>query len=313
MQGIVTKSTGSWYVVKINEKNAPSYFIDCRIRGKFKLEDINSTNPVAVGDEVIIEIEGETGIITEIFSRKNYIIRSSPKHRKASHIIAANLDLAVLIATLSHPRTSLGFIDRFLVTANAYNVPACLIFNKADIYTKKENDKLQEIFSLYKKSGYSSFLICATEKVNLETIKDLVKDKMVLFSGHSGSGKSTLINSLSPELEIKTSKISKQTEKGIHTTTFAEMYQMPFGGMVIDTPGIKEFGLIEMKPEEVSHYFPEMVNLLNQCKFDNCLHIDEPQCAVKKALKENKIAVSRYENYRGMINELKEKKREEYK
>lgn len=309
MQATITKSTGSWYAVRLENGEK----LDCRIRGKFKLEDSDATNPVAVGDFVKVKKENEqTGIITEILPRKNFIIRESPKHRKATHIIAANMDLAMLIVTLSQPRTSLGFIDRFLVTASAYHIPSVLIFNKSDICSEKEKDKLKEIFENYEQINYPCYLVSAMKNEGLDVLKNLILNKTVLFSGHSGSGKSTLLNALHPELHQKTSAISNWTGKGMHATTFAEMFEMPFGGNIIDTPGIKEFGLVEVQPEEICHYFPEMIHLFNHCKFDNCLHINEPNCAVKKNLEEGKIAKSRYESYCSMIEELKEKHKTKY-
>jgi ribosome biogenesis GTPase / thiamine phosphate phosphatase len=302
LKGIVTKSTGSWYTVRTEDNT----YIECRIKGKFRLEDRRSSNPITVGDRVNIEAEEDkiTSVITEIHPRKNYIIRQSSKSRTAEHIIAANLDQAIVLVTISMPRTSAGFIDRFLVTAGAYHVPSVIIFNKTDIYSKKEKEKLNEFISIYEKAGYKVLSISALKGDNVIEVEDLLKGKITLISGHSGSGKSTLINKIYPEFKLKTGAISTIHEKGMHTTTFAEMLELPSGGFIIDTPGIKEFGILDFEPAEVSQFFPEMTKLASQCKFNDCLHINEPKCAVKEAVISGEISESRYNSYLGIIAEL---------
>ncbi len=302
MKGIVTKSTGSWYTVRTEDKN----YIECRIKGKFRLEERRSTNPVTIGDRVEIEPEEDkiTSVITEIYPRKNYIIRQSTKSRTAEHIIAANLDQAIVLVTISMPRTSAGFIDRFLVTAGAYHIPAVIIFNKTDIYSKKEKEKLNDYISIYEKAGYRALAISALKGDNVAQVQDLLKNKITLMCGHSGSGKSTLINKIYPEFKLKTGVISTIHDKGMHTTTFAEMLELPSGEFIIDTPGIKEFGILDFEPAEVSQFFPEMTKVASHCKFNDCLHINEPKCAVKEAVLAGEISESRYNSYLGMITEL---------
>lgn len=296
LKGIVRKSTGSWYSVITD--SGQTY--DCRIKGKFRIKGLeHATNPIAVGDSVTFELEpGQaTAIITELDERKNYIIRRATNLSRQSHIIASNLDQALLVVTLAQPRTSLGFIDRFLVTAEAYSIPCTLIFNKSDLYSAEEMEILRSIESIYSTLGYYCLEVSALHGTNTYQLQSLLQDKTSLLSGHSGVGKSTLINLLVPDLSLKTDTISDYSSKGKHTTTFAEMHTLPDGGYIIDTPGIKEFGLVDMEKEEVSHYFPEMVALLNQCKFHNCTHLDEPGCAVIEAVRHEKIAFSRYESY----------------
>lgn len=295
MQGLVIKSTGSWYHVKATD--GKTYL--CRIKGKFRIKGIQTTNPVAVGDQVDFELEpnAETGLINKLHERKNYIIRKSINLSKQAQIIAANLDQAFLIVTLASPRTSLGFIDRFLTTSEAYSIPTCLIFNKLDLFSKQGLAILAEYKAIYEKIGYPCYEVSALRGTNIDQIKDLLKDQTTLFSGHSGVGKSSLINALLPGFEIKTGDISDWSDKGQHTTTFAEMYELPFGGYLIDSPGIRELGVFDIKPEELSHYFVEMRDRLNQCKFNNCRHINEPGCAVVKAVENGEIEASRYESY----------------
>ncbi|WP_207429100.1 ribosome small subunit-dependent GTPase A [Pedobacter sp. SYSU D00535] len=295
MQGLVIKSTGSWYQVETENGK----IIDCRIKGKFRTKDIKTTNPVAVGDEVEIELEPElsTGVITKLKDRKNYIIRKSVNLSKQAQIIAANLDQAFLIVTLASPRTSLGFIDRFLVTAEAYDIPASIIFNKLDLFSDEGLEILADYRDIYERLGYPCYQVSAKDGTNLEEIKDLLKDKTTLVTGHSGVGKSTLINQLIPDVELKTGEISEWSDKGQHTTTFAEMHKLPQGGYLIDTPGIRELGIIDIEKQELSHFFPEMRELLNQCKYHNCRHINEPGCAVLAALEEGEIDESRYDSY----------------
>jgi ribosome biogenesis GTPase len=294
VKGIVIKSTGSSYQVKTNDK-----IITCRLRGKFRIKGIKSTNPITVGDVVDFEMEKETetGVINHIYDRKNYIIRKSVNLSKQTHIIASNIDQVFLLITLDNPTTFPGFIDRFLASAEAYKIPAVLLFNKIDSYDEKsliQKDKLKEV---YIKIGYQCVDISATKNINIDYLKDLMKDKVSLFAGHSGVGKSTLANAIYPELNLKTKEISLQHKLGKHTTTFAEMFELPFGGYLIDTPGIKGFGVVDFDNEEVSDYFIEFFKLKKYCKFNNCLHLNEPNCAVKQALEKNEIAASRYKSY----------------
>ncbi|WP_256012731.1 ribosome small subunit-dependent GTPase A [Desertivirga xinjiangensis] len=295
MQGLVIKSTGSWYQVAANDGKV----VDCRIKGKFRTKDIQTTNPVAVGDIVTIELEPdqETGVIYRLHERKNYIIRKSVNLSKQAQIIAANLDQAFLIVTLASPRTSLGFIDRFLITAEAYDIPAGLIFNKLDLFSEEGIEILADYEEIYKRIGYPCYEVSAIEGTNLPDIEELLKDKVTLFSGHSGVGKSTLINKLIPDIELKTGKISDWSDKGQHTTTFAEMHKLPQGGYLIDTPGIRELGIIDIKKEELAHFLPEFRALMNECRFHNCRHINEPGCAVLLAVEDGEIDQSRYESY----------------
>lgn len=295
MTGVVIKSTGSWYAVR-TENNA---ILNCRIRGKFRIKGIKSTNPVTVGDIVDIELETnkENGIITNIHERKNYIIRKSVNLSKQTHIIAANIDQVFLLVTLKSPQTFTSFIDRFLATAEAYSIPAILLFNKIDIYDEETLAKKKALEEIYTKIGYQCLDLSALENVNIDKLKDLMKDKVSMFSGHSGVGKSTLINKVSPELDLKTSEISTQHKQGQHTTTFAEMFALPFGGYIIDTPGIKGFGVVDFEEDEIGDFFPEIFALKHLCKFNNCLHTNEPKCAIKEAVENGEIAISRYKSY----------------
>lgn len=276
----------------------------CRIKGKFRIKGIQTTNPVAVGDQVDFEMEpnSENGVIYKLHPRKNYIIRKSINLSKQAQIIAANIDEAFLVVTLASPRTSLGFIDRFLVTAEAYSIPSVLIFNKLDLYNEDGLEVLAEYKNIYENLGYPCYEVSATEGTNMPLIESLLKDKTTLFSGHSGVGKSSLINVLLPDRNIKTGEISESSDKGQHTTTFAEMHTLPFGGYLIDSPGIRELGIYDIKPEELSHYFREMRNMMHQCKFHNCRHINEPSCAVLEAVKSGEIESSRYESYLSMYH-----------
>ncbi|MEM7483724.1 MAG: ribosome small subunit-dependent GTPase A [Bacteroidota bacterium] len=301
MKGTVYKSTGSWYTVKSEEGD----FYECRIKGKFRIKGIKSTNPVAVGDEVVFELEeigDETvAVITEITNRKNYIIRKSVNLSKQTHIIAANLDQVFLLVTLSSPQTFTSFIDRFLVTAEAYEIPVVILFNKMDAYYENEMGEVKHLAALYESVGYQCIEISAADGTNIDPVKKLMVDKTSMFSGHSGVGKSTLINAIEPGLELKTAEISEQHLQGQHTTTFAEMYDLSFGARIIDTPGIKGFGIVDMEQDEIGDYFPEFFKLKSKCKFNNCLHLDEPKCAVKEALKNDEISWSRYRSYVQMI------------
>lgn len=300
MEGLITKSTGSWYRVLTNDGQK----YDCRIKGIFRTKGITTTNPIAVGDRVDFELEPEqgTGVITKLHPRKNYIIRKSVNLSKQAQIIAANLDQALLIVTLASPRTSLGFIDRFLVTAEAYDVPAALIFNKLDLFSDEGLEILAAYKAIYENIGYPCYEVSALNGTNVEQVSAIIKDKMTLFSGHSGVGKSSLINALVPDLGLRTTQISEWHDKGVHTTTFAEMFELPQGGYIIDTPGIRELGVIDIEKNELSHFFPEMRALLNQCRFNSCRHINEPGCAVIKAVEEGEIELSRYESYLSIYN-----------
>lgn len=297
MRGTVYKSTGSWYTVKAEN----GVFFECRIKGKFRIEGIKSTNPVAVGDHVQFDIEtkgDETiGIIHQIENRENYIVRKSVNLSKQTHIIAANIDIAFLLITLNNPPTFTTFIDRFLVTAEAYGIEAVLLFNKVDSYNEEELLEIKYLAALYRKIGYTCIGISAKSEKNIDEVKALMKDKVSMFSGHSGVGKSTLVNAIEPNLNLKTSEISQQHLQGQHTTTFAEMFDISFGAKIIDTPGIKGFGVVEMDKEELGDYFPEFFELKQHCKFHNCIHVQEPNCAVKQALEEGTIAWSRYKSY----------------
>jgi len=306
MRGLIYKSTGSWYTVKDEQGNV----YNARIKGVFKIDEITSTNPVAVGDEVELELEAgaeNTAIISEMHERRNYINRQSPKNKHAHHIVAANVDQSMLIATLREPRTSQGFIDRFLIACEAYHVQAIIVFNKADIYRKKDMEQFSFFRKMYEDVGYKVVLCSTKEGTGLDDIKEFLRDKITLLSGHSGVGKSSFINYLLPELKVKTQDVSGWSGKGIHTTTFAEMYDLPFGGRIIDTPGMREFGLVDISRQELSHYFPEMRELLNDCQFNNCLHLEEPGCAVKKALEEGRIHAERYFSYCNIFDSIEEK------
>ena len=306
MKATVYKSTGSWYIVK-DEEGA---FRNARMKGVLKIDDITSTNPVAVGDEVEIEMESgteNTGTISAISDRQNYINRQSPRHKHQHHIIAANLDQSLLVATLKEPRTSQGFIDRFLVASEMYHVNPLIVFNKSDLYKKKELDKYDAWRKMYEEVGYKVFLISAAKQEGVEEIKQILKDKTTLISGHSGVGKSSLLNVIFPEMNLKTGDISGWSGKGQHTTTFAEMFDLPFGGRIIDTPGMREFGLVDIEKQELSHYFPEMRDRLNNCQFNNCLHLNEPDCAIKAAVVNGEIQEARYVSYLNILDSIGEK------
>jgi ribosome biogenesis GTPase len=305
MRALVYKSTGSWYHVKDESNN--SY--QARIVGKLKLDGITSTNPIAVGDWVEIDSEAEQGnmMISKIHPRRNYINRTSPHNRNMHHIVAANLDQSLLFATLKDPKTSLGFIDRFLVISEAYHVPAIIVFNKADLYKKKEQEKFELVKNIYEPIGYKICLVSVEKKEGLEELSHLLKNKTTLLSGHSGVGKSSFINYLFPDLHLRTTDVSEWSGKGMHTTTFAEMYDLPQGGKIIDTPGIREMGLVDISKLELSHYFPEMRELIQQCQFNNCSHLHEPGCAVKEAVNEGKIYEERYLSYLNMRDTIDDK------
>ncbi|MEG9328872.1 ribosome biogenesis GTPase [Salinimicrobium catena] len=303
MTGTVYKSTGSWYQVKSDEGK----FYQCRIKGKFRIKGIKSTNPVAVGDRVEFKLEDnpseeeETGVITGIKDRENYIIRRSVNLSKQTHIIASNIDQAFLLVTLNNPPTFTTFIDRFLVTAEAYGIKAILLFNKIDTYKDEELDEVKYLAAMYRSIGYECLGTSAKTGKNVDKVKEMMKDKTSMISGHSGTGKSTLINTIEPKLDLKTMHISEQHRQGQHTTTFAEMFDLDFGARIIDTPGIKGFGVVDIEKEELGDYFPEFFERKQDCKFNNCLHLDEPQCAVKEALEAGEIPWSRYKSYLQII------------
>ena len=306
-EGLIYKSTGSWY--ELCDEDGRMW--QGRIKGKLKIDtDIKSTNPIAVGDMVYFDIEQDdanTVMIKNVVPRRNYIVRVSPHNRNHKHIIASNLDLALVIATIATPRTSFGFIDRFLITAEAYHVPAIIVVNKCDLLDKEQEAILAEWKHQYEGIGYELFPVSALQPETMTTLKERLKDKTTLFSGHSGVGKSTLINQLLPDLDLRTMEVSDWSGKGQHTTTFAEMFDLPDGGRIIDTPGVKEFGLIDMEKEEVSHYFPEMRRVMNKCRFNNCLHVNEPDCAVKDGVNEETITQERYISYLTIMDSIEKK------
>lgn len=297
MTGTIYKSTGSWYLVK----NENGVFFNCRIKGKFRIQGIKSTNPIAVGDIVDFSVEKngdeEIGVITKIHERKNYIIRKSVNLSKQTHIIASNIDVVFLLVTINNPITTTSFIDRFLVTAEAYGIEAILIFNKIDTLDETSLEEQLYLQAIYSEIGYQCLRVSAKEGKGIETLKDLMRNRVSMFSGHSGVGKSTLVNALDSNLNLKTAEISEQHQQGQHTTTFAEMFDLEFGAKIIDTPGIRGFGIVDMEPEEIGDYFPEFFALKDQCKFNNCLHKEEPKCAVKEALDNDEIPWSRYQSY----------------
>ena len=299
MKGTVIKSTGSWYIVR-DERGE---LTDCRIKGNFRIKGIKSTNPIAVGDKVVFEYEANEnyGIINEIEVRKNYIIRKSVNLSKQTHIIAANIDQAMLVVTLASPRTSTGFIDRFLATAEAYSITSILVFNKYDLYDEEQKQYLYELITVYEKAGYVCIVTSIVESKNIDVVGKILKGKTTLLAGHSGVGKSTLINAAESDLQLRIGELSSAHDKGKHTTTFAEMHPLKEGGYIIDTPGIKEFGMVDMDKKNIAHYFPEMRALLNQCRFDYCTHVNEPGCAVKLAVEKGEIALFRFENYLNIL------------
>lgn len=305
MRARIYKSTGSWYIAKGEDGR----LYNARIKGVMKIEGITSTNPIAVGDEVemeIEEVEEESAIISTIHDRKNYVARISPHNKHLHHIIASNLDQSLLFVTLKDPKTSQGFMDRFLISCEAYHVPAIIVFNKSDLYRKKEMEKFEQLKDIYTKIGYEVLLCSVEKREGLEILKNILYDKASLLSGHSGVGKSTCVNVLFPEFNLRTQEVSGWSGKGMHTTTFAEMFDLPGGGHIIDTPGVREFGLVDIEKEELAHYFPEMRKKMNDCQFNNCMHIEEPNCAVKKAVMQGEISEERYISYRTILDTMGE-------
>ncbi len=306
MKATVYKSTGSWYIVQDEQ----GQFFNARMLGKFKIDGLTSTNPIAVGDIVNIEPENEkegSVTITNIEERRNYINRTSPANKHKHHIIASNIDQSLLFATLKDPKTSQGFIDRFLVTAEAYHVPAIIVFNKKDVYGEKELVRLAEVDEMYTAIGYGVQAMSINTGEGVEAIVSILKDKTTLLSGHSGVGKSSFINKMFPELALRTQNVSGWSGKGLHTTTFAEMFDLPGGGRIIDTPGIRELGLVDIPKNELSHYFPEMRSLINDCQFNNCMHINEPGCAIKAAVNDGTVYMERYISYLTILETIEEK------
>jgi ribosome biogenesis GTPase len=304
LTGLVYKSTGSWYTVKSDQGD----FMECRIKGKFRMKGIKSTNPIAVGDTVDYELDENsdavTGTIHNIHDRKNYIVRKSVNLSKQTHIIASNIDVVFLLITINNPPTTTSFIDRFLVTAEAYGIETVLVFNKIDTFDEVTLDEQLYLQHIYQEIGYQCLRVSSTEMKGIEELKALMIGKVSMFSGHSGVGKSTLVNALEPNLQLKTKVISEQSMQGQHTTTFAEMYDLSFDARIIDTPGIKGFGIVDMEKEEISGYFPEFFKLKDQCKFNNCLHINEPGCAVKNAVAEGEIHEDRYISYYNILESI---------
>ena len=312
MKATVYKSTGSWYIVK----NDSGKQFNARILGKFKIDGLTSTNPIAVGDRVEIEMENElesSVTITQIHKRENYITRTSPANKHHHHIIASNLSQSLLFATLKDPKTSQGFIDRFLISSESFHIPTIIVFNKADLYKKKEEEKFEELKLMYEKIGYTVKKISVEKEEGLTELTELLKNKTTLISGHSGVGKSSFLNKLFPQKKLKTKDVSGWSGKGMHTTTFAEMFDLPpdvfrDGGKIIDTPGIRELGLVDISRQELSHYFPEMKALINNCQFNNCMYTEEPNCAVKNAVNTIEVAAERYISYRNILDSIAEKK-----
>lgn len=302
MKGLVIKNTGSWYQVRTDQEET----FECKIKGNLRLKDIKSTNPIAVGDFVEFSaIEEKVGLISAIYDRKNYIIRRSSNLSKQSHILAANLDLVVLVITIRYPETSTVFIDRFIASAEAYNVPACILINKTDLYTEDEMQYAKALKTLYESIGYPVFMLSAIKPDTFDTFKQFLTGKTILISGNSGVGKSTLINAILPESLAKTGEISSYHNKGTHTTTFSQLYQLENGAQLIDTPGIKGFGTVDMEVDEISHYFKEIFKTSKKCRFTNCTHVHEPGCAVLTAVENHQISLSRYQSYLSILSDFK--------
>lgn len=305
MRASIYKSTGSWYVAK----GANDNLYNARIKGIFKIEEITSTNPIAVGDEVemvIEDIQEESAMIDHIYDRRNYVARVSPHNKRQHHIIASNLDQSILFATLKDPKTSQGFMDRFLVSCESYHIPAIIVFNKADIYKKKEMERFALLKGIYEAIGYKVVLASVQNNEGIDEIKKLLQDKTTLLSGHSGVGKSTFINSVFPGFNLRTQEVSGWSGKGLHTTTFAEMFDLENGGRIIDTPGVREFGLVDIPKQELSHYFPEMRILINNCQFNNCMHINEKNCGVKDGVNAGTVSEERYISYLTILDTMED-------
>lgn len=306
MRGVIYKSTGSWYVVKTAEGST----YKARLKGRFKIDGMTSTNPIAVGDEVEFDMEDELEnrvMIHTLFPRRNYVNRISPANRRLHHIIASNLDQSLLVATLREPRTSVGFIDRFLVTCEAFHIPAIILFNKSDLYGDQEQALFEDRKTMYEAVGYKVLLTSVQEKQGLDALRSALHNRVTLISGHSGVGKSSLINEILDDAHIRTSEVSDWSGKGMHTTTFAEMYDLPNGGKLIDTPGMREFDIADIDKSELSHFFPEMRALLQDCQFNNCMHINEPGCAIKEAVIQGSIHEERYVSYCTILDSIREK------
>ena len=306
MRAIIYKSTGSWYVAKATDGK----LYNARIKGIFKIDEITSTNPLAVGDEVEMEIEDiqeESAMIHEIYDRRNYVARVSPHNKRQHHIIASNLDQSILFATLKEPKTSQGFMDRFLISCESYHIPAIIVFNKSDLYRKKELERFSLLKDIYEAIGYKVVLVSVQNNEGVDEVKQLLHAKTTLLSGHSGVGKSTFINAVFPKLGLRTQEVSGWSGKGLHTTTFAEMFDLDTGGRIIDTPGVREFGLVDISKQELSQYFPEMRVLINDCQFNNCMHINEPGCGVKKAVNAGTVSVDRYASYLTILDTMEDK------
>ena len=306
MKARIYKSTGSWYVAKAEDGK----LYNARIKGVFKIETITSTNPIAVGDEVDMEIEAiaeESAIIDHIYDRRNYVARISPHNKYQHHIIASNLDQSILFATLKEPKTSQGFIDRFLISCESYHIPAIIVFNKADLYKKMEMERFDFLKNIYEAIGYKVVLASVQNNKGVDEVKKLLKNKTTLLSGHSGVGKSTFINAVFPKFNLRTQEVSGWSGKGLHTTTFAEMFDLAEGGQIIDTPGLRELGIVDISKQELSHFFPEMRVLINECQFNNCMHINEPGCAVKDGVNEGIVSVDRYASYLTILDTMEVK------
>ena len=302
MKGIVIKSTGKWYIVRLEDNR----LMDCRIKGKFRLGKLKLTNPIAVGDRVFVEQEKglQTGMISKLFPRENYVLRQSTRKKHYMHLLAANIDQAFVIVTIQNPMLKPGFIDRFLLTTESHNIPSYIIVNKADIYTKDDQLIQKGLADLYEQIGYPTILVSAHTGEGIDTLKSLLKNKITLLSGHSGVGKSSIINSIQNDLEITTQEISDYSGKGMHTTTFSQMYPLEQGGFIIDTPGIKEMGFINMEPMDVAHNFREIFDCSEHCKYGDCLHVNEPNCAVKEAVESGAISILRYQSYLSVLEDV---------
>lgn len=302
MKGIVIKSTGKWYIVRMEDNR----LMDCRLKGKFRLGNFKLTNPIAVGDRVFVEQEKglETGMISKLFPRENYVLRQSTRKKHYMHLLAANIDQAFVIVTIQHPMLKPGFIDRFLLTTESHNIPSYIIVNKADIYTEDDQLIQKGLADLYEQIGYPTVLVSAFTGEGIDTLKALLKNKITLLSGHSGVGKSSIINCLQKDLDITTQEVSEYSGKGTHTTTFSQMYPLEQGGDIIDTPGIKEMGFINMEPIDVAHNFREIFDCSEHCKFGDCLHVNEPNCAVKEAVESGAISILRYQSYLSVLEDV---------